>query len=63
METKLTNVKDNIYSVTISIPAKEATSAYNTAAGKIAQYVNIDGLRNEKSHRALVEGYVGVNRI
>ncbi|MBQ8459748.1 trigger factor [bacterium] len=63
METKLTKVKDNIVSISLTIPANEATSAYNSAANKIAQYVNIDGFRKGKAPRAVVERHVGVDRI
>lgn len=63
METKLTKVKDNIVSISLTIPANEATSAYNSAANKIAQYVNIDGFRKGKAPRAVIERHVGVDRI
>ena len=45
------------------IPAKEAASAYNTAANRISQYVNIDGFRKGKAPRAVIERHVGVDRI
>ena len=41
MDSKLTHLQDNLYSITFMIPAQEATTAYNTAASRIAQYVNI----------------------
>lgn len=63
MESKLTNLHDNLYSITFAIPAQEATSAYNTAASRISQYVNIDGFRKGKAPRAVVERHVGVDRI
>jgi trigger factor len=59
MDTNLTNVKDNVYSITVTIPSKEATSAYNTAASKIAQYVNIDGFRKGKAPRVMIEKMYG----
>ena len=63
METKLTKLKDNVVSISMTIPAAEATSAYNTAASKISQYINVDGFRKGKAPRAVVERYVGVDRI
>lgn len=63
METKLTKLKDNLVSISMTIPAAEATSAYNTAATKISQYINVDGFRKGKAPRAVVERHVGVDRI
>lgn len=63
METKLTNLKDNLVSIEFTIPAKEATNAYNTAASQISQRVNIDGFRKGKAPRAVIERHVGVDRI
>lgn len=63
METKLTKLKDNVVSISMTIPAAEATSAYNTAASKISQHINVDGFRKGKAPRAVVERHVGVDRI
>ncbi len=63
METTLTQVKDNLVSISMTIPAAEATSAYTTAVGRISQYVNISGFRKGKAPRAVVERHVGVDRI
>lgn len=63
MKTTLTQGKDNLVSISMTIPAAEATSAYNTAASKISQYINVDGFRKGKAPRAVVERHVGVDRI
>ncbi len=63
MKVTLENEKDNVVKVNITIPAEEATTAYNTAARKIAQYVNVDGFRKGKAPRHLVERQVGEERI
>ena len=63
MKVTLENEKDNVVKLNITIPAEEATTAYNTAARKIAQYVNVDGFRKGKAPRHLVERQVGEERI
>ncbi len=63
MKSTLTKEQDNLVSISMVIPAKEATSAYNTAANRISQYVNIDGFRKGKAPRAVIERHVGVDRI
>lgn len=63
MKVTLENEKDNVVKVNITIPAEEATTAYNTAARKIAQYVNVDGFRKGKAPRHLIERQVGEERI
>ena len=63
MKVTLKNGKDNVVDLDIVIPANEAADAYNKAASKIAQYVNIDGFRKGKAPRAIVEKHVGAERI
>ena len=54
---------DNIYKIDLVIPAKDAAKAYDEAARRIAQYVNVDGFRRGKAPRAVVERHVGTERI
>lgn len=54
---------DNIYKIDLVIPAKDAAKAYDEAAKRIAQYVNVDGFRRGKAPRAVVERHVGTQRI
>lgn len=54
---------DNIYKIDLVIPAKDAAKAYDEAAKRIAQYVNVDGFRRGKAPRAVVERHVGTERI
>ena len=63
METKLTKEKDNIVRLELTIPAKEADAAYNNAASRISQHLNIPGFRQGKAPKAVVERHVGVDRI
>lgn len=63
MNVTLKNEKENVVVMDITVDAKEAADAYNKAAAKIAQYVNIDGFRKGKAPRAIVEKHVGVERI
>ena len=63
MESKLTQVKDNLVSITMTIPADEASNAYNSAVSRISQHINVDGFRKGKAPRAVVERHVGIDRI
>lgn len=63
METTLTKEKDNVVILNMTIPANEAESAYNLAANRISQYVNINGFRKGKAPKSVVERHVGVDRI
>lgn len=63
METTLTKEKDNVVILNMTIPANEAESAYNLAANKISQYVNINGFRKGKAPKSVIERHVGVDRI
>ena len=63
MKTTLTKGNENLVIISMTIPADEAASAYNTAATKIAQFINIDGFRKGKAPRAVVERHVGIDRI
>ena len=63
MKVTLEKEKENVVSLNITIPAKDAVDAYNNAVRRIAQYVKIDGFRPGKAPRAVVERNVGVERI
>ena len=63
METTLTKENENVVVLNMTIPANEAESAYNLAANRISQYVNINGFRKGKAPKSVVERHVGVDRI
>lgn len=63
MKSTLTKGQENVVTLNLVIPAKEADSAYNSAVKRVAQYVNIDGFRKGKAPKAVVERHVGVDRI
>lgn len=63
MKVTLENEKENVVKLNITVPAIEATNAYNLAVRRISQYVNIDGFRKGKAPRSVVERHVGTERI
>ena len=63
MKSTMTKEKDNIVSINLTIPSKEAESAYNSAISRIAQHVNINGFRKGKAPRAVIEKHVGIDRV
>ena len=63
MKVTLEKEKENLVKLDITIPAKDAVDAYNSAVRKISQYVNIDGFRKGKAPRSVIERQVGVERI
>ena len=63
MKVTVENEKENLVKLNITIPAEEATNAYNSAVRRISQHVSIDGFRTGKAPRNMVEARVGVERI
>ncbi len=63
MTTTLKKEKENLVSINMTIPAKEASSAYDLAAIRISQHININGFRKGKAPKSVVERHVGVDRI
>ena len=63
MESKVTKGNENLVSIELTIPASEASVAYNSASKRIAQHVRIDGFRPGKAPRAVIERHVGIDRI
>lgn len=63
METKIERLPENVVKVDIEIPAKEAVNYYNSAAKRLAQYVNIPGFRKGKAPRNVLEQHIGEERI
>ena len=63
MKVTLEKENENLVKMDITIPAKDAVDAYNSAVRKVSQYVNIDGFRKGKAPRSIVEKHVGVERI
>lgn len=63
MKTTLTNLKDNLVSITMVIPAADGVNAYNSAVARISQHINISGFRKGKAPRAVIERHIGIDRI
>ena len=63
MQTKIEKLPENVIKVDIEIPAKDAVDYYNSAAKRLAQYVNIPGFRKGKAPRNVVEQHIGEERI
>ncbi len=63
MKVTVEKEKENLVKLNITIPAEEATNAYNSAVRAISQHVSIDGFRMGKAPRNMVEARVGVERI
>lgn len=63
MKVTVENEKENVVKLNITVPAVEATNAYNLAVRRVSQYVNIDGFRKGKAPRQVVEAQIGKERI
>lgn len=63
MKTQIEKQEKNLVKLNIEVPAKEAIEAYNKAAQRISQQINIAGFRKGKAPRAIVEQHIGQERI
>ncbi len=63
MQSTLEKGQDNLVTIKMVIPSKEADSAYDMASNRISQHININGFRKGKAPKSVVERHVGVDRI
>ncbi len=63
MKSTITKEKENVLKLEMTIPAKEAQSAYENAVKMYSQYVNIPGFRKGKAPRNMVERQVGAEAL
>jgi len=63
MTSKIEILEGNVAKIDMTIDAKEANDAYNKAFKRISRNINIAGFRKGKAPKAIVEKYVGVERI
>ncbi len=63
MKIELVKEEKNLVKLNVEIPAKDAIEAYNKAAQKVSQHMNIPGFRKGKAPRAVVEQNVGAERL
>lgn len=61
--TKIDRQENNIVQLSLEIEAGHATQEYNKACRRLGMNVAIPGFRRGKAPRAVVEKYVGVDRI
>ena len=63
MSAKIENLEKNVVKIDITINAKDAEKAYNSAISRMSQHVNIPGFRKGKAPKNVVEKYIGAERI
>ncbi|MDD3594092.1 MAG: trigger factor [Candidatus Gastranaerophilales bacterium] len=63
MKTNIEKLEQNLVKLSIEIDEPVAASEYNKACRKISENVNIHGFRKGKAPKAMVEKYVGSERI
>ena len=62
MKIELEKQEHNVVKMDIEFPAKDAVEAYNKAAARIAQHMNIPGFRRGKAPRAARRSLRGAAR-
>ena len=63
MSSKIENLEKNTVKIDITIDAKTAEKAYNSAASRLGKNVNIPGFRKGKAPKNVIEKYIGTERI
>lgn len=61
--TKIERIENNLVNLSLEIEAEHATQEYNKACRRLGMNVAIPGFRRGKAPRAVIEKYVGVDKI